>query len=87
MRTVTLSAYERAYYPPDSEYGLLVLRAMGDADIIDIANGVEGPGEAFPEVMLLLGSGINPFWVIREAAVTAFKRGLFSKQAIDRLLA
>lgn len=79
-----LTEYEQAHCEPGAQHGLLLLRALGDADLLDIAYDADrSPGSAFHEVLALMGPKTNHYWIIAGAADEAYARGLIDEREYD----
>lgn len=79
-----LTEYERKYYTPGGQYGLLILRGMDDADLLDVAR--DSSSSAYAEVLALLGPSTNRYWITATAAEVAYERGAMDERELDGIL-
>lgn len=75
---------EFASYTPEAKVGILHIRSLPDADLLDAARDMDSP--AFNRIFIFMGPSTNPSWIAAICAQTAYERGVMAAEEMDWLL-
>ena len=74
---------EIAYYSPSAKEGVLRIRSLSDANVLD---AMSDTSPIFATLLRLMGPNTNHSWITAQAAMEAYERNLISTEEMDKIV-